>query len=76
MYGGHVGYIVRPSERGKGYGKRFLSEIMNKARELGIDQLLITCDEVNSRSRRVVEGNNGILDSVANGICRYWIKIF
>ncbi len=49
---------------------------MNKARELGIDQLLITCDEVNSRSRRVVEGNNGILDSVANGICRYWIKIF
>lgn len=26
MYGGHVGYIVRPTERGKGYGKLFLSK--------------------------------------------------
>lgn len=31
MYGGHVGYIVRPTERGKGYGKLFLSEMIKRA---------------------------------------------
>jgi predicted acetyltransferase len=72
-YGGHVGYIVRPSERGKGYGKLFLNEIMKVAKDIGMDQLLITCDEDNIRSRKVVEGNNGKLDVIDDGICRYWI---
>ncbi|WP_018750866.1 GNAT family N-acetyltransferase [Paenibacillus sanguinis] len=54
-YGGHIGYIVRPTERGKGYGKAFLSELMNVARNIGLDELLITCDETNVRSRKVIE---------------------
>lgn len=74
-YGGHVGYIVRPSERGKGYGILFLRELMKAAKLIGIQKLLITCDEDNMRSRRVVERNSGKLEEIENGICRYWIEL-
>lgn len=74
-YGGHVGYIVRPSERGKGYGKLFLGELKSVAKSIGIERLLITCDDTNYRSRAVVESNNGILEEISDGICRYWIEI-
>jgi predicted acetyltransferase len=74
-YGGHIGYIVRPSERSKGYGKLFLYELMRAAKDKGIDKLLITCDEVNARSRKVIERNNGKLDTIISGICRYWIEL-
>lgn len=74
-YGGHVGYMVRPTERGKGYGKLFLKGLINEAKLMGIDKLLITCDESNARSRGVVESNNGKLEDINDGICRYWITI-
>ncbi|AZK47926.1 GNAT family N-acetyltransferase [Paenibacillus lentus] len=75
MYGGHVGYIVRPTERGKGYGKLVLSKMIEQATKRGIYELLITCDEINEPSRKVIERNAGELDSITNGICRYWIKL-
>jgi predicted acetyltransferase len=75
VYGGHVGYIVRPSERGKGFGKLFLKELKNAAKLKGINRLLITCDDTNFRSRAVVESNNGILEEIKEGICRYWVEI-
>jgi predicted acetyltransferase len=74
-YGGHIGYIVRPTERGKGYGQLFLKEMMKAAKEKEIDRLLITCDESNTLSRKVVERNNGELVTVNNEVCRYWIKL-
>ena len=73
-YGGHIGYIVRPCERGKGYGKLFLSELKKIAALKGIDRLLITCDDTNSRSRVVIENNGGILENIKDGVCRYWIE--
>jgi predicted acetyltransferase/predicted nucleotidyltransferase len=74
QYGGHIGYIIRPTERGKGFGTKFLSEILKEARKKEISKVLITCDEDNVRSRRVVESNNGQLEDVQNGICKYWIS--
>ncbi|OZB96195.1 GNAT family N-acetyltransferase [Paenibacillus sp. XY044] len=74
-YGGHIGYIVRPSERGKGYGKLFLSELVKMAKNFGIEKLLLTCDEVNIQSRKVIESNHGTLEEINNGICKYWIHI-
>lgn len=74
VYGGHIGYMVRPGERGKGYGKLFLSELLKAARTKGIDNVLVTCDADNARSRSVVERNNGVLEEINNGICRYWIR--
>lgn len=57
--GGHIGYYVRPDERGKGYGKTILRLGLLKAKQLGINQILITCDLTNIQSKKVIEGNGG-----------------
>lgn len=80
-HGGHVGYAIRPSERGKGYGTRILALTLNKAREMGLDRVLVTCDTDNLASVRVIEANGGVLQnqSVSNRsgkmISRYWISL-
>jgi predicted acetyltransferase len=71
--GGHIGYSIRPSERGKGYGAIILKEILNKAREKGVEQALLTCNENNIASRKVIEANGGELEDIHEGKCRYWI---
>jgi RimJ/RimL family protein N-acetyltransferase len=38
-------------------------------------RVLITCDEPNTASRRVIEGNSGILENTLGGECRYWIDL-
>lgn len=72
--GGHIGYSIRPSERGKGYGNLILQELLKKARQKEIEEVLITCREDNIRSRKVIEHNGGELESIADGRCKYWIK--
>ncbi len=72
--GGHIGYTIRPSERGKGYGTILLRELIKEAKAKGIDELLLTCEERNIPSKRVIEGNNGELFDILDGKCRYWIK--
>lgn len=73
--GGHIGYSIRPSERKKGYGNLILNEILKEAKKLNIDEVLLTCDADNIPSRKVIEKNNGILESMENGECKYWIKL-
>ena len=55
--GGHIGYDIRPSQRKKGYGKAILRLALPLAKELGIDNALITCDVTNIASRKVIEAN-------------------
>ena len=79
--GGHIGYDVRPSKRGKGYGNKILELSLQKAREMGIERVRITCDIDNIPSRKIIEKNGGVLDSEIvnpeNGISkrRYWIPL-
>lgn len=79
--GGHIGYDVRPSERGKGFGTIVLELTLEKAKDLGLDKVLLTCDTENSASAKIIEKNGGKLagqaDSNKNGkqISRYWIEI-
>lgn len=73
--GGHIGYVIRPSERGKGYGNLMLQELLKMASELNIDKVLLTCDEVNKASRRIIENSNGKLTEISEGICKYWIDL-
>lgn len=61
-YGGHIGYGVRPSERGQGYAKRILAQALDYARNLGIDRVMLSCYEDNAASRRVIEANGGVLE--------------
>lgn len=72
-HGGHIGYVIRPSERGKGYGKLLLLELLGKAKEKQISEVLLTCDEDNTASRRIIESNGGRLKNIHGGSCKYWI---
>lgn len=78
-WGGHCGYSVRPSERGKGYAGEMLRLNVLKARELGIDRMLVTCNVVNTASEKTIIANGGVFEKEieADGarIKRYWIDI-
>lgn len=73
--GGHIGYSIRPSERGKGFGKIFLAELLKKAADLRIDKVMLTCEPNNVASRKVIEANKGILSGIGDGKCNYWISL-
>jgi predicted acetyltransferase len=62
--GGHIGYGIRPSERNKGYASYLLNKALTKCKELQISQVLITCDEDNIGSTKVILNNGGIEDDV------------
>lgn len=68
-YGGHIGYAVRPSEWNKGHGTLMLGLALEKARDLGITTAMITCDDDNAASARVMEKNGfTLLDRVTNTV--------
>lgn len=73
-HGGHIGYVIRPSCRNKGFGKLILRELLSRASEMNIDNVLLTCDEVNMPSRKIIEANKGLLTELSEGVCKYWIK--
>ena len=79
-YGGHVGYMIRPGERGKGHATRMLALGLEKARAMGLKGVIITCDPQNAASIRVAMNNGGKpLNQSASGVCRitcrYWIDL-
>lgn len=79
-WGGQVGYTVRPSERKKGYAKEILRQNLIKAREMGLDKLLITCDESNVASEKTIVANGGVFESLIDSgdgelKKRYWITL-
>lgn len=80
-YAGHIGYSVRPSERRKGYAKAMLKAALPFCRELGIEKVLITCDEGNIGSEKTILGNGGVYESTVYEeeekvyIKRFWIEL-
>ena len=78
--GGHIGYAIRPSERGKGYGNKILELALPKAQELGIKDVRITCDADNTPSAKIIEKNGGVFENIkttSDGVPkrRYWINL-
>jgi predicted acetyltransferase len=71
--GGHIGYSVRPSRRGQGHARRALALAVRRAAELGLDRVLLTCDEPNVASARTIERNGGVYEDTRRGKRRYWI---
>jgi predicted acetyltransferase len=78
-YGGHIGYAIRPSKQRQGYGTRILELAIPKAKALGIERALLTCDKTNAASRRIIEKNGGLLmDEIHEcdrETLRFWIAI-
>jgi predicted acetyltransferase len=77
--GGHVGYGIRPSARGRGVATWALRSLLIKASALGLRQVLVTCDDSNLASARVIEKAGGVLDDLRDtelGLTRrYWITL-
>lgn len=71
--GGHIGYAVEPGSRRRGVASAALRQAVELARVRDIDPVLLTCDEDNVVSRRVIESSGGVLEDVRGGSRRYWI---
>ena len=74
-HAGHIGYSIRPSERGKGYAKESLRQGLQVAKEKNIKQALVTCSVNNPASRAVILANGGLIEDVRDGVERYWIEV-
>ena len=73
--GGHIGYSIRPSHRRLGHASRALGLTLDRAREIGLDRVLITCDEDNIGSARTIESQCGVFERVVKDKRRYWIDL-
>jgi len=79
--GGHIGYGVLPKFRRNGYATEMLSQALLYAKDLGIKKALLTCDDDNFASIKVIEKNGGKLENKvdAGGARplkrRYWIDL-
>lgn len=80
-HGGNIGYLIRPSERKKGYGTLMLGLALEKAKEIGLEKVLVSCREDNIASAKVIENNDGIYENsyydekLDNTYKRYWIYL-
>lgn len=79
MYNGHIGYQIHPDYRHQGYGHMMLSLGLKEAVNLGLDQVLITVNEDNVYSIKIIEKHGGILENKVyktdGYILRYWIDL-
>jgi predicted acetyltransferase len=73
-YGGHIGYCVLPAQRGRGHAKEILRQSLVLARSAGVMRALLTCDETNLASRRVIESAGGVHERTDGGTRRYWVE--
>lgn len=73
--GGHVGYTVRSSSRGKGLATAALLQLLPVARERGLEKLLVTCLDANPASARVIEKAGGVYEMTTDRLRRYWVEL-
>jgi predicted acetyltransferase len=76
--GGHIGFSVRPAHRRRGHATEILRQSLLFVRELGVERVLVTCDEVNAASAAVIERCGGTFADVRENprgtpVRRYWI---
>lgn len=79
-YGGTLGCFIRKSERRKGYAAAALPLAIDRARQLGVDPILVTCIESNTGSLRSLlatpcrkmQSAVTVADGVRTRIWRFW----
>lgn len=78
--GGHIGDGIRPSERRKGYATAMLALALEECKKLGMNRVLVCCDEDNIGSAKSIIRNGGVLenevvDEKGSITQRYWIEL-
>ena len=58
-YGGHIGYSIRPTERGNGYNKINLYLGLKVCKEYGIEEVFMDADKDNPASWKTIESLGG-----------------
>ncbi|TWP38315.1 GNAT family N-acetyltransferase [Leekyejoonella antrihumi] len=76
---GHIGYGIRPSARGRGVATWALDQVLKRAGNLGLAQVLLVCRDENLASRKTIERCGGVLEQIVDdgrGLARrYWINL-
>lgn len=81
LWGGQIGYCVRPSERRKGYAAQMLRRILTVCKDGGQNRVLITCDENNIASEKTILSCGGKYqqtvwsEDLGSNMKRYWITL-
>jgi predicted acetyltransferase len=77
--GGHIGFAIRPSAWRKGYGRKILELALLEARTIGLSKVLVTCNDTNLGSIKIIESNGGRFQDInevkGEMVRRYWIEI-
>ncbi len=61
-WGGHLNFIIRPSMRRKGFGKKLIQKGIPTLNYMGIDRALVTVDPNDKASIKLVEFCGGVLE--------------
>jgi predicted acetyltransferase len=79
--GGHIGFVVVPEFRRQGHATAILGLTLRLAHDrLGLERVLVTCDDDNVGSIKTIENNGGVLENVVSPPGggtpkrRYWIE--
>lgn len=59
--GGNIGYAIDPEFRGHGYATQLLHLLVNRAKEIELDEILLTVEKYNPASKKVIEKCGGKL---------------
>lgn len=79
-FGGHIGYIVKPSFRRKGIASKMLDLALQTEYAKNIGKLLLTCDLDNEASEKTILKNGGVFHDVVelenrSDKKRFWISL-
>jgi predicted acetyltransferase len=61
IFGGNIGYDTAPDFRKRGVATEMLRKVIPFAKSLGLIEVLLTCDDNNIGSIKVIDKNGGIL---------------
>jgi len=79
--GGHLGFFIRRDQRGKGYATEALRLALVELKRMGEPRALLTVDDDNLPSIKVIESNAGQLEDIRTDpetgkkFRRYWIAL-
>ena len=72
---GHIGYAIRSTERGKGYGNQILFLLLKECQKLNIEKVQIGANSDNTASNKVILKNGGVLFRISKNKNFYHIDL-